>query len=194
VFAFNKNGEESAARRDYRMELVCERITGQLPDEGYVSAALQRGIDCEARAVRAYEAATGQLVQRTGFLRSLTDDAGCSLDGSIGDMEGVIEVKAPTSATHLRNLRAAGVRHEYWPQVTHALWITGAAWCDFISFDDRFPPPLHLHIVRFARAESSIAAYATKARAFLAEVSRDVDVVHTLAGIGPVLQEIVSHG
>jgi predicted phage-related endonuclease len=187
-------GAEAAARRDYRMELVIERITGQPQEDGYVNAAMQWGIDKEDAAIAAYEAATGNVVQRTGFLRSLTDMAGCSLDGHIGDFEGIVEAKCPKSATHLKNLQNAGLRHEYWPQVMHALFVTGAQWCDFVSFDDRFPPPLRLHIVRFERVEEAVKTYAMKARAFLAEVQREVEVVHTLAGIGPVLQKVIDDG
>jgi hypothetical protein len=32
------------------------------------------------------------------------------------------------------------VPSDYLGQITHNLWITGAQWCDFVSFDDRFPP------------------------------------------------------
>jgi predicted phage-related endonuclease len=197
ALAFTKSGTEAAIRRDYRMALVCERVTGQPQEEAYVTAAMQRAIHLEDRAVAAYEAATGQLVQRTGFLRSLTDDAGCSLDGSVEDFTGIIEVKCPKSATHLRYLQATAVPADYGPQVTHNLFVTGAAWCDFVSFDDRFPPALQLLIIRHQRDEAALATYAMQARAFLAEVQRDVDVVQTLAGIGPVLTSILqeqTHG
>jgi hypothetical protein len=197
ALAFTKSGTEAAIRRDYRMALVCERVTGQPQEESYVNAAMQRGIDLEDRAVAAYEAATGQLVQRTGFVRSLTDEAGCSLDGSVENFTGIIEVKCPKSATHLRYLQSEMVPRDYWAQVIHNLWISGAAWCDFVSFDDRFPPALQLYVFRQPRVEAAITAYAEQARAFLAEVQRDVEVVRTLGGIGTVLTAILqeqTHG
>jgi hypothetical protein len=45
--------------------------------------------------------------------------------------------------------------------------------------------------------EAAITAYAEQARAFLAEVQRDVEVVRTLGGIGTVLTAILqeqTHG
>src|SRR4051812_22312832 len=59
---------EAAARRDLRMRLVCERLTGQAQEDTYVSPAMQHGIDMEDAAFAAYEAHTGQIAQRVGFL------------------------------------------------------------------------------------------------------------------------------
>src|SRR3990167_2803864 len=62
-----KSGE-AAGRRDYRLQLVCERLTGESQEDSYVSKEMQRGIDLEASAFAAYEAATGELARKTGFL------------------------------------------------------------------------------------------------------------------------------
>ena len=62
-----KSGE-SAGRRNYRTQLVAERLTGQPQENGYVNAAMQHGIDTEPHAIAAYEALTGALVRKTGFL------------------------------------------------------------------------------------------------------------------------------
>lgn len=180
MLATIKSGE-AAARRDYRLQLVCERLTGQLQEDVFVNAAMQRGIDCEPLAFAAYEARAGQMVQRTGFLASDEFMAGCSLDGHIGQYEGLIELKCPKSATHLRYLRAGELPAEHRPQVLHNLWITGAAWCDFVSFDDRFPEPLSLFVVRVPRVEIEILAYEKTALAFLAEVAADVEAVAVMA-------------
>lgn len=183
---------EAAARRDYRLQLVCERLTGQLQEDGFVNAAMQRGIDLEPVAFAAYEGATGQMVSRTGFLAHTAHMAGCSLDGHVGDFEGLIELKCPKSATHLRYLRSGGVPAEHLPQLLHNLWVTGAAWADFVSFDDRFPPNLQLFRVRLERDARAIAEYEAKALAFLAEVELDVAQVRTMNDVGAVLREAVA--
>jgi hypothetical protein len=191
VLASIKTGE-AAARRDYRMQLVVERVTGELQDDSFVSPAMMRGVECEPLACSAYEAATGQIVQHTGFLASLDDEAGCSLDGHIGDFEGIVEIKAPKAATHLRYLRASSVPPEHLPQVLHNCFISGAQWCDFVSFDDRFPTALQLVILRYERNEDEIAAYAAKARAFLAEVATETAALRTMADVGAVLRAAVA--
>jgi hypothetical protein len=164
---------EAAARRDLRARLVVERLTGQAQEESFVNAAMQRGIDVEPLARAAYEAHTGLLVQETGFLRHLDHMAGCSLDGHVWDYEGIVEIKCPKSATHLRYLRTGTVPSEHLAQVRHNLWITHAEWCDFVSFDDRFPEHLRLVVTRIQRDACDIDGYAKKALAFLSEVEAE---------------------
>lgn len=183
---------EAAARRDLRMQLVCERLTGQLQEDAFINAAMQRGIDCEPLAFAAYEGASGLLTQRTGFLASTEHQTGCSLDGHVGDFDGIVELKCPKSATHLKYLRSSGVPSDHLPQILHNLWVSGAAWCDFVSFDDRFPLNLQLFRVRVDRDEKVIADYASKALAFLDEVDRDVQAVKSMSDVGAVLREAVA--
>lgn len=173
VLAKIKTGE-AAARRDLRLQLACERLTGQPDEDGYINAAMQRGIDKEGDAFAAYEAATGLLAQTVGFLAHDTLPAGCSPDGEVGGFEGLLELKCPKSSTHLRYLRSRAVPTDYLAQITHNLWITGASWCDFVSFDDRLPPALRLFVTRVTRASVDVTAYEQTAVAFLAEVDRDV--------------------
>lgn len=172
---------ESAKRRDYRLQLACERLIGQSCDDTYVSKDMQRGIDREADAVALYEAVTGRLVTPCGFLLHDELQAGCSPDGQIGHFTGIVEVKCPRQATHLEVLRSRTLPPDYVGQVTHNLWITGAQWCDFVSFDDRFPAPLRLCVIRVPRHPAAIESYELMARAFLTEVERDLHEIRQLA-------------
>jgi putative phage-type endonuclease len=179
MLATIKSGE-AAARRDYRMQLVCERLTGQPQEDGFVNAAMQRGIDLEPRAFAAYEALTGAMAVRTGFLLSSLHMAGCSLDGHVENFTGIVEIKCPKSATHLKYWRGPGkAPDDYIPQITHNLWITGAEWCDFLSFDDRFPEELQTFLVRVKRSDVDIDGYEKKALAFLAEVEAETLAIKT---------------
>ena len=179
MLATIKSGE-AAARRDLRIQLVCERLTQTLQEDAFVNAAMQRGIDCEPLAFSAYESLTGNVAHRTGFLAHDTLAIGCSLDGHVGDFAGILEVKCPKSATHLGYLRGGKVPAAYIPQITHNLWVTGAAWADFLSFDDRFPVELQTFLVRHERNEQEIASYALAATLFLSEVAAEVDAVKGL--------------
>ena len=180
MLATIKSGE-AAARRDYRMQLITERLTGQPQEDGFVNAAMQRGIDLEPKAFAAYEALTGSVAVRTGFLRHNSLMAGCSLDGHVDGFTGIVEIKCPKSATHLKYWRGKSeAPADYLPQITHNLWITGAAWCDFLSFDDRFPEDMQTFLVRVKREDVDIAAYEAKALAFLAEVETEVNAIKTM--------------
>lgn len=175
-------GSVSVQRVNLRVRLALERITGQSAEtEVTVSPSMQRGRDKEAAAIGAYEAATGQLVQRTAFLSADALHVGCSLDGHIGDdREGILEVKCPNSATHLGYIRAGVFPQEYEAQCRHNVWVSGAAWCDFVSFDDRMPAPLRLFIVRATRQQLGIPAHEVAALAFLAEVAAEEAAIRAL--------------
>lgn len=174
-----KSGE-AAARRDLRLSLALARITGRPEESDYISKEMQRGIDMEPIALGEYECATGAIVHRTGFLSCDTVMAGCSLDGHINNFEGIVEYKCPKSATHYKYLREQVLPTEYRPQCLHNMWVSGAQWCDFVSFDDRFPPHLQLFIVRMERDESAIREYEAEVMRFLAEVAIDVKEISEL--------------
>lgn len=180
MLATIKSGE-AAARRDLRVQLVCERLTGQSQDSGYINADMQRGIDLEPAALAAYEADTGTLFQPIGFVSHDELLAGCSPDGEVDEFTGILEVKCPKSSTHLSYLRSRSVPTDYLRQITHNLWITGAQWCDFVSFDDRFSDPLSYLRIRVKRSDVDIAAYELAARLFLDEVAKEVDAMQALA-------------
>lgn len=168
-----KSGE-AAARRDYRLQLAVERLTGEPQEFGFVSTDMQRGIDKEPDAFSAYEAKTGEMVRRTGFISSDDILVGCSLDGDVDNFKGIIELKVPKSTTHIGYIKAGVLPSAYVPQVTHNLWVTGAEWCDFTSFDDRLPPLLQLFTVRVYAKTLDIAGYASEAMRFLAEVDAEI--------------------
>jgi hypothetical protein len=174
MLATIKSGE-AAARRDLRIQLVLERLTGQPQENGYVNADMQRGIDLEADAFAAYEAETGLVVRRTGFLAHTELPVGCSLDGDVDDFTGIVEIKCPKSATHYGYWKAGGLPAAHKPQILHNLWISGAQWCDFVSYDDRFGDGLRLFRVRVERNDFDLMAYERTVKVFLAEVEREYE-------------------
>jgi hypothetical protein len=181
---------EAAARRDLRTRLVCERLTGRSTEDTYVNADMERGIALEDTARIAYEFATGANVQAIGFLQYVEHPAGCSPDGIIGSpevIEGLVEVKCPRSARHLAYLREGTVPSEHRPQLLHQLWVSGAPYVDFVSFDPTFPESMQLVMARLWRDADEIASYEKKAVAFLAEVAREMEAVTTIADVKAAL-------
>lgn len=182
MLATIKTGE-AAARRDLRMRLVCERLTGQSQEDAYINAAMQRGIDKEQDAFAAYEALTGELALPVGYVAHDSLPAGCSPDGEIGNYRGILELKCPKTATHLGYLRADKMPSTYLPQITHNLWITGAEWCDFFSFDDRLPEALRCFCVRVHREDVDLNAYELTVRLFLNEIDAEIEALNSIAGV-----------
>jgi hypothetical protein len=168
MLATIKTGE-AAARRDLRFKLLAERLSGLSQEDGYTNAAMQWGIDHEADAVRAYEAEALCFVEPVGFVEHDELPVGTSPDGFVG-ADGLLSIKCPKTATHIRYLREKREPSEHFAQNTHELWLTGRAWLDFVSFDPRLPEGLQLFKVRVTRSQAELASYELMVRAFVAEV------------------------
>lgn len=163
-----KNGSRGAKSKTYLMEVVCERITGR-PVEHYVNSAMEHGTATEPLARMAYEARTGNMVAQPGFLHHPTIEwVGGSVDGLVDD-DGMIEIKCPTTSTHIKTL--LGTECEHLPQIQGYLWITGRTWCDFVSFDPRMPEHLRLFVQRIERDDEYIARLEGDVIQFLSEVA-----------------------
>lgn len=178
-----KSGAFSAARKHLRTKLALERLLGKSQEPRFASDAMQHGIEKEPLALARHEATSGLILTTPGFLRHTEVFAGCSLDAAVmerGRIVGIVEGKAPESATHHDYLRSRKVPEEYQWQCVHNLWVSGADWCDFCSFDDRFPPPLDYLCVRLYAEPKAIRAYEIQALAFLAEVAEEVDAINKL--------------
>ncbi|HKT98608.1 MAG TPA: YqaJ viral recombinase family protein [Paraburkholderia sp.] len=173
ILAKIKTGE-AAARRNYRVQLATERLTGKPQESGFVSKEMQWGTDQEPFARMAYESATGNLVTEMGFIYLPNIMAGCSVDGLIeeGDRTGVFEAKCPLSATHVEYLVSGKLPTEYKPQILHNVYVTGADFADFVSFDPRMPEKLQLFKVRWERDEAEIKEYEAELLDFLSGVDR----------------------
>lgn len=184
---------ESAGRRNLRARLVLERLTGKPQESSFQSKAMEQGIDREADALALYEARY-RSVRTCGFLRHDTLMAGASLDGYVGDFEGIVEVKSPIPATHLEYVKSGKIPLDYYRQITHQLWLTGARWADFVSFNPDFPEQWQLKVVRVERREDDLRDYETQLRAFLAEVDRELEALLALANLPATLQAAAGAG
>jgi YqaJ-like viral recombinase domain len=173
AIAFKKDGTEMAVRRDYRTQLVVERLTGK-EYGGFTTFAMREGIEREPLARTHFEAITGHYVQQIAFIEHPELLAGCSPDGLIGDHAGV-EIKCPQPPKHFEYLSLApgAAPAEYMPQVQGALWLTGRPSWYFVSFNPDFPEPLRLVVRHVQRDEKYIQALDVGLRQFLDEVDRD---------------------
>lgn len=190
IFKAGKGSAESVSKRNLRMQKALAWLSGHAcaDGDGYVSKAMQRGIDKEPAARMAYEAQRGVLVSEAGYLSHNTLRIGASLDGYVGNFEGLVEFKCPESTTHWANFQAQAIPSDYLHQIRHQLLITGAEWCDFVSFDDRFPEPAQLVIVRLLRKDAELGAHEKAVRAFLNDVQREVETMQTALDLSAQLK------
>lgn len=186
-----KSGE-SAARRNLRMKLTLERLTGKPQESDFISPAMQAGIDREPLAFAAYEALTGDIALRSGFLAHTQFKAGCSLDGHLSDFAKLVSIKCRQPAAHYDFLRTGTIPAAAMAQIRHELWITGALEHDYLSWNPDFPDALQARIATVRREDADIPGYEAEATVFLAEVDREVAAVQTLTDLKAVLREAVT--
>lgn len=172
VLAKIKSGE-SATRRNYKTELVVQRLTQQIP-ESYTNTAMQWGTDHEEEARLAYEEFSGNLVEEISFINHPELMAGCSPDGLI-DLNGGVEIKNPyQTAIHIETLRD-GLPSGHIAQIQGCMWITGRKWWDFVSYDCRLKDVgLALYVQRVDRDEKYIKILEQEVCDFLGEVDKMV--------------------
>ncbi len=169
VCAKLKKGGPAACRQNYLIEVAVSRLTGLAPDR-FVTPAMQWGIDNEQFARAAYEMQADCMVESIGFaIHPRLDFFGASPDGLIGK-DGVLELKCPTSDTHLGYILGGVLPLYYMPQMLAEMACTERQWCDFVSFDPRMPKNLQLFVRRFQRDDELITALEVEVAAFLLEV------------------------
>ena len=163
----------SASRDNYMAELITERLTGKRA-AGYVNAAMQWGLDTEAEAKAAYSFYADANISDLGFVRHPEIVmAGATPDGGIGQT-GLIELKCPLTATHLKTLRGAEVDGSYIKQMQFQMACTGRQWCDFVSYDPRLPEHLRLFVKRVKRDPEAIKEIEEQAVIFLEEIDKAI--------------------
>lgn len=171
-----KNGEPYAEYFTVLEQVVGERLTGIVASTG-TTAAMQWGIDHEEEAREQYVIETGRDVALTGFVKHPTVRwLGASPDGLVGD-DGLIEIKCPTTLTHLKRVASGAVPEEYKPQMLVQLLCTGRKWVDFVDYDPRLSADwekARFFCVRFEPTEDELQDALDKCVEFLAVVDKTI--------------------
>lgn len=172
VMTSGRSGAPSATRKNYMMELLCERLTGQQGGMDLSrNAAVQRGVELEPFACMAYEADKGLMVLETGLVMHPTIKGfGASPDGLAGE-DGVLEIKCPNTATHIATMQSGRHDPQYEWQMLAQMACTGRHWADFVSYDDRLPEELQYVCHRYERDHKRIREMESGIREFLDELS-----------------------
>lgn len=162
-----------AGRANAKARIVLERLTGT-PQESFTNAAMQWGHDQEDNAANAYAFLTGNEVQVCGIYKHPSiEGTHASPDRLVGE-EGLVEIKCPNSATHLDTLLSKKVPAKYITQMQWQMAVTGRKWCDFVSYDPRFPEQHQVFVQRVERDDERIAELEKDVAEFLAEVEADL--------------------
>ena len=175
ILAKTKTGA-SASRQNYLIELALQRTTKTI-QPSYTNEAMAWGTSTEPQARVAYEVKTGNFVDQVPFIDHPTIQwFGCSPDG-LEDKDGLLEIKCPNSATHWEYFKAKEPPKKYFIQMQAQMSVTGAKWCDFVSFDPRMPERSQLLVVNVPRDSEFILYMEAEIKQFLNEVEAEVKLM-----------------
>lgn len=159
-----------AGFKNYRAQLVCERLTG-VPTQTYINADMQRGIDLEPQARAVYEFENGVEVEQVGFVvHPEIEQSGASPDGLIGD-DGGLEIKCHRPAKHIDLLLGGTVARNYRLQMQFGMICTGRKWWDYVSFCPDLPRHMRIFQRRFNFVPELANEINEAVRSLLADVS-----------------------
>jgi hypothetical protein len=128
-------------------------------------------------ARQAYELKRNVFVDEVGFIDHPTIDmSGASPDGLV-DKNGLVEIKCPESKTHMEYLLSGKPPAKYIPQMMWQMACTGREWCDFVSFDPRFPTNLQIFVIKVEYDPTYVRMLELEITQFLDEVSKKVEIL-----------------
>ena len=180
IVAKTKDGKASASRKNYAVRLALERLTGN-KTVTFQNSEMLWGVEKEPLARAAYEASRGVLVMEEGYVPHPTiERSGASPDGLVGN-DGLVEIKCPNEATHLDNLMRGSADPQYLNQMYWQMACTDRKWCDFVSYDPRFPEHLQMVVYRVNHDAEKIGQLENEVVKFLGEVDAIVEKLNGLA-------------
>lgn len=167
-------------RDGYFAEILAERLS---IDDGMGETPLERGNRLEDRAIEEFEAITGKLVEKIGFIeRDDNQFSALSPDGLIqnnGKYTEAVEIKCLGSANHIQGWLKNEIPKDYYPQVIQYFIVNDdLETLYFVLYDPRVAVmPMHIITVNRAEIEKDIAEYRTKEIEFINEVEAAIEKI-----------------
>lgn len=168
-------------RDKYKMQLISERLTGQ-SEKSFSNGYMEWGTQQEKFALMRYECDKDCIVDAAEFYTHPTIKwLGASPDGLLmdedGSIKGLIEIKCLKTENHLEFFLSESpkIPAKYIVQMQTQMWVTGAEWCDFVSYDSRVTyEHRQIFITRVNRDDKFIKEMEIDVVKFLAEVEETV--------------------
>ena len=158
---------ESTYKSKVRLELAIERITGKSASNVVMNQAMRDGVEREPDARTLFEAITGKEVALCGsFDHPTIVNTSASPDGLIRGENATLELKAPTHATHAKNLMSDTMPKNYVYQVQWQIACTESDFAYFASYHPDYPKDLRLKWVKVERDDEVIKSLEKEVRAF----------------------------
>lgn len=170
--AMLKSGKGYTSKReDMLVKKLVERLTGRGQTKTK-AATIQHGIDFETPGRVAYEFAFDVSVKEVGlFKHNRIARTHASPDGVRNDSNIGIEIKCPTSATHLETIMLDELPEQYRPQCLWQMACAGFEAVHYVSYDPRFPEGSQLYVQVVERDDKAISILEEQVEEFLHELN-----------------------
>lgn len=172
VLTNGKGTAPSKTAESYMMDLVCERLTGEIKPM-FENDAMAWGTATEPQARAMYELRSGNDVKEIAFVEA-NEYLGISPDGFVGD-DGLLEIKCPNTKTQLYRALSNNYSKDYKAQIQCQLWVCGREWCDFLSFDPRLDVDASYLLERVYRDEDFIQQMKNKTEIFIEKMKETIE-------------------
>lgn len=171
LFMTGRGGKgPSESRAAYMRQLAGEILTGE-PADAFETEHTLRGHGMEQEARDFYALRSGMEPEQVGFIRRAVGEgfAGASPDSLIG-ADGLLEIKTRMPKHQIAVLLDGTLPEEHAAQVQGQLWVTGRAWCDYLSYWPGLPP-LEIRVQRdpemMAKLDAAVPAFVSELQAMV---------------------------
>lgn len=140
---------DGLTREKYRTRLAIERLIGKpLGGDGFTTKDIQRGNELEPEAREYYEFYSGSTITQVPFIYHEELDIGMASPDALVDDDGLLEIKCPSYAVHVKYLRTKKIPRAYLLQMFWQMACTDRQWCDWLSYCPELPPNARALIIR----------------------------------------------
>jgi putative phage-type endonuclease len=163
-----KRGAYRASREQYLYEKLTEKITG-LPAEFYMTPAMVWGQEHEAEAFEFFNDIGGMQMKEAPSIKHPTiQNFSASPDGI--NEAAILEIKCPTSKTHIRTMAKKEIKIEWIYQMQAEMAVSGKESGWFLSYDPRLPEEYQAYVEHVRRDDEIIAEIEKEVKLFNEEL------------------------
>jgi hypothetical protein len=188
-----KQGDYKASRKNYAIELICERLCGRA-SEKYVTDFMQKGIEDEDLACAAYEMTTDEIVEHGGlYVHDSIEYFMASPDRRVGD-KGLLELKNLKPENHYEILRGGVIPEKFiWQMNAQLACAPEREWVDYGSYcKEMMSPKLRLFVRRHLRDRERVAQVEEEVLKFNEELAAELLELTSASPIQKAVGEMVT--
>ena len=169
----------TATGYSYLRGVIAERLGSTIPSSDNFAMRHGRRYESDAMAEYGKRPGCGEPINNPNGFIEFNSLVGGTPDFLVeGELSGVGEIKCPYNpAVHIETLQGDKVPDKHLWQCHGHMLLTGADYCDFVSFDPRMEGEFRLFVKRLERDEKAIEALRSRLALATEYVTKAVDLI-----------------